>query len=368
MLPSFIKKALYQKKTSIGDNPCLPPDEEVGFLYSLLSSYYDELVSDSSVDIEKLKLAITKGYTKCKKLEDNSKEALTELADRVLSRIFDIPADTINIELELVNEADTSDERLVPEKTDDFEFDSIEDMSNLTEEIYKRRFLNALVNGASRFYAKNINIYLEDLFNINDTLPSIYKRLFTYDDILLYNDDKLSPNPKQSNGRVDVNITNNEAAVSIKAKGINLPTLIEYGVKGILELAIAHGLPDDIDKANYILKKTDFKLAEIWDLRLGMPLWECLVKRMQTCDIDIDNVGINFIFMSISELKPKDFNKFFQEVLKGTKKGKEYLVELSNTILEKKSKDDFQDFIDKTNQEMYPLNDSEYFSSEDLLN
>ena len=44
---------------------------------------------------------------------------------------------------------------------------NIEDMNNLTNEIYKRRLLNALIIGAAAYYAENISFYTNELNHIN---------------------------------------------------------------------------------------------------------------------------------------------------------------------------------------------------------
>lgn len=75
-------------------------------------------------------------------------------------------------------------------------------------------------------------------------------------------------------GKVDVNLSSSDNIVSIKSQGILMPILLEETIKGILELAISHGLPKNSAKAQYIISKSDFKLAEMWDMRIGLPLWE----------------------------------------------------------------------------------------------
>ena len=40
------------------------------------------------------------------------------------------------------------------------------------------------------------------------------------------------------------------------------------------ELFSCHGLPTDSKKANYIISHADFVVAEGWDLRFGVTLWE----------------------------------------------------------------------------------------------
>ena len=171
--------------------------------------------------------------------------------------------------MKLVDNIDVKDERLVPEKTVNYTFDDIDDMNQLTDEVYKRRILDSLVSGASIVYSEKMKYYLQGLFEINDELPSLYKKIFELNSILLYLEkDTLNSNDVTNGGRVDVNIMSPDDMVEIKAEGVLMPVLLEETIKGVLELAISHGLPKKSDKAQYVIIKSDFKLAEMWDARL----------------------------------------------------------------------------------------------------
>lgn len=374
MIPQYLKKAICSHKTSIGDNPCLPPDEEEVFLCKIVGEHYNDIMmGENEVDIKHLKYAIDKLNTQCQQLEEGNKEALEEMVDRCVHRVFDITEDSIDLSVKLSGNVDSTKERELPESTDDMEFDDIEDMRNLSDEVYKRRMLNCLVAGAAHHYATNFALYLEDLFNINDELPSLYKKLMLYNEVLLYNDPKLKINAQHDSGKVSVNITASRnpemenGLVCIDAEAINAPLLLEEAIKGILELAITHGLPDDYDKAVYVMKKSDFKLAEIWDLRIGIPLWKRIEKMFGKGGSDISSVGPNFVLYTISKMEPSKFNKVLSNILKGTKKGFSYIQQINDIITNNKKSDDFKDLIDKSHKGCYPLNDNEeYFTSDEL--
>ena len=100
--------------------------------------------------------------------------------------MFDIPSDSVVIEASIVDSVDTSGERMLPEKTEGFSFDDIDDMNRLSDEIYKRRMLNALVTGASLLSMDVIGRYVREIFEIDPELPSLYKRLIDYNNVLIY--------------------------------------------------------------------------------------------------------------------------------------------------------------------------------------
>lgn len=370
-LPKHIIKAILNNQTSLGEHPSLPPDEEEKFLMYLIDDYYKTLckqveVNDTQIITEDLQHLLTR----CQKLESNNKEALETLCVNVINQIFEIPEDTIDIKCSIVDKVDTSKQRLVPDKTPDFSFDDIDDMSFLTQEIYKRRMLNALVVGASMYYANNIGSYVQDLFKINPELPSLYKQILDLNSKLMYlKKDTLDTKQSMDGGKVDVLISNVDNQIVINAEGIIFPILLEETIKGILEVAIAHGLPHNRAKAEYVTKKADFKLADIWDMRIGLPLWlriESIFEELET--INEDNHISNFFLYELSLLPVNDFNSTLQNIFRKTKKGKEFVQQMLNEIEHQKELDDFDEFMNQHSNKSYSLNDDEeYFTSEELI-
>lgn len=371
-LPKHIINSLLSNKTSLGEHPSFPPDEEEKFLVYLLDDYYNEVSNNVDLNNEELiKKDLQKLLSQCKKIESSNINALENLCINVLNNIFDIPEETIDINCKLVQSVDTSKQRFLPEKTTNYSFDDIADMKYLTQEIYKRRMLNALVVGASMFYANHIDFYVQELFKIHPELPSLYKKILDLNSKLLYlQKDSLSTDKNTDGGKVDVTISSYDNKVIINAEGIIFPILMEESIKGILEVAIAHGLPQDRKKALYVTKKSDFKLAEVWDMRLGVPLWLNIVSLFDEIGVDILNKGmINFFLYEISQMECDVFNDFLQNVFKHTNKGKQDLENIALNIIHEKELDDFNDFMSQKNSSKYTINDEEeYFTSDELIN
>lgn len=368
-LPSYILNSLRNGKTSLGQHPSYPPDEEDSFIVGLISDYFEGLSSKfDTTDINDLKNQLSKLIAKAKKIENDNIDNLEKLCAETINKIFNIPEDTINIEMKLVDNVDTRNERLVPEKTVDFTFDDIDDMNRLTDEVYKRRMLNALINGASIVCSEEMKFYLQELFDINDELPSLYKKIFEINNLLLYLEkDSINKDNVTDGGKVDVNIMSPDDAVTIKSEGILMPTLLEETIKGLLELAISHGLPNSSEKAKYIISKSDFKLAEMWDARLGVPLWLLICNLLEKQNIDIDNVGSNYLLMELSKLPTDKFNSLLREVFKGTKKGRVSLARIVNEIENMKEEEDFMEHMNSMNSTYNEISDDEYYSPDELI-
>ena len=306
-LPRYILNSLENNKTSLGEHPSFPPEEEEKFIINTVANKFSSIVKDIEIpDIERLKTELGSLLTKCRKLESKNISALEQLCVDIVTELFSIPEDTIQINVKIVDSVNDDNQRLLPEKTTDFSFDSIDDMNYLSGEIYKRRMLNALVTGAAMYYANNISSYIRELFEIDSELPSLYKKIIRYNEILMFFEkDKLKEdNDTLEAGKVDVTMNMPQNMVKIESEGIIFPILLEETIKGILELAIAHGLPENREKAEYVMKKSDFKLAELWDMRLGSALWDIVASQIENLDV----VEPNFFLMTLAELPSKKFN------------------------------------------------------------
>lgn len=360
-LPKHIAKALYNNATSLGDNPALPPEEEEKFLIALLAKKYTDMTENLEiVDLDNFKSRLSKLLTKCMKIEKNHRNELEKLCLKVVFDTLDIPDDCIDFSAKLVDSVDTSDERMKPEATDDFSFEDISDMKKLTKEVYKRRVMNSLVMGAAMYYAFNPETYLSETFRISPELPLLYQKIIQYNAILLYMEkDSLSGSTGNvDGGKVNVYMNGPDVKVRIKSEGLIFPVLLMETFKGVFELSISHGLPEERKRAEYIMKKADFKLCENWDARIGLPLWE------RIADLCYDDFDPSFLLMNISKMDVDEFNDSMQEIFKKTKKGERIINDICDDIEYNKEKDDFDDYITDRNNSIRM--DDVYFTEAEL--
>lgn len=359
ILPKHILRDLTNGNTSLGDHPAFPPEDEEKFIIKLLSSEYLDITDGLPIDdVDAMKNELGHLLTECMKREEPIKEALEQLCVKVVTDMFNIPEDTIIIEANIVSHVDAAKQRMIPEKTDDFEFDSLADMRQLSDEVYKRRLVDALVSGAALYYSNDIKLYLAELFTIDPEIAALYSKIVKYNTALMYADEDNNDNSVEG-GSVAVYVGDTQSKVRIKAQGIIFPALLSELIKGIFELAVLQGLPQDKKKAKYIMKKADFKYAELWDMRLGLPLWKTIVGQLE------NDIEPNFLLMELSMLDCETFNETLGEIFCKTRIGKEKLNEIGRNILRKQEGDDFNQFIDMKNSE-FQIND-EYYEPEDLI-
>ena len=115
------------------------------------------------------------------------------------------------------------------------------------------------------------------------------------------------------------------------------------------------------------MSKSDFKLAEMWDMRIGLALWTLIEEEVSDCGFDMLEVGMNFFLMELSQLDCDDFNKTLQEIFARTRKGKEILGDILEKITYNKEMDDFDNYVQTKNDSEVQLNDDDYFTSEELI-
>lgn len=354
--PLKVKKNILAKRTSLGDNEIFPPDDETEFQYSLVKNEYISIKNEiqkkfsNEIDIndcDYISKQIGNLLTKCKKIEEQNKETLEKLCAEIVNKLFNIPEGVIELHCELVNNIDVSKERMIPDKTDDFEFNDVESAKKLNKEIYKRRAINSLMAGISNIYSSDIKQYVNEIYSIDSRLPLLYEEILLLNNFLLYNLVGENMSEKYNAGNVEVEIYTNNKQSKIKSYGVIFPVLLNETIKGILELISSNGLPDEKANAEYVLKKSDFKLAEEWDIVFGIPMWRKIEKNFNS---DI-NEFIGAIFYEISTMNIDEFNNFMRENLLSTKVSKKIDKDIIEKIINNKKYSDFQKFSSIKNSE-----------------
>lgn len=374
-LPKPLLNQLKKHRTSLGDNPAFPPEDETSFDYKLTLSHFKAISEhletfDNVEDItnkDSLKTLLSTLVAKAIELEKPIREELERICFNFIIDKFGLPEDTVDFSCELTDTIDVSNKRLTPEETDGtVEFDGIREIKMLSKEVYKRRFINCLVQGASLYYSMQVSEYVQDIYKLNPKLPELYDEIMTLNTYLSFitNDEMDLKNPSSA-GDVEVRLGNDVNKTSIESKGVVFPVLLSESIKGFMELFASHGLPDDMEQASYVIKKADFLLAEPWDIRLGVPLWEKFINKIPSEETKL----IPYIFSEYVSLPTEKFNETSQEIFENTKTGKEYINMLLKKIQYEIRKDDFDSFISKQSTDDVLISDGEdeYFTIEELI-
>ena len=366
LLPRFLYKAIVNKNTSLGDNPALPPYGDFGFEYDVIKKKYED-VSDrinkmiengelESNNIDYLISHLSKLMRRCISLETPLRPQLQKLCENIVNATFSIPDETVLLSCKLVDKIKPKNGiRILPESDDasgnTYDFEDVEEVEMTNKVILKRRFVNSLIQGFSYWLSTDIDDWYDDVKTLNEELWSLWHEIIYINDYLLFNkQEKIDEKNPMQQSYVEVHLGRKGKKTAINAQGIIFPYLLRDTFRGFFELFSSHGLPEDISKTMYIVRKADFLVAEPWDLRFGMGIVEILqnvLTKKYGTKVIFETNRIPFFFTEICSLETDEFNSVIKNFILGTNKGRI----IANTIDKNITHDfDYQEFKDKIQQ------------------
>ena len=369
LLPKFIFKAVKNHTTSLGDSEAFPNGDGFPFDYTILKTRYNEVCDNveslglERIDEEYLMSRLSSLIRECKEAEKPIRHELERICENAVNRLFAIPKEMINLKCKLVDKVTfKKGVRITPESDAEptYTFKDLDDIEHSNKVIEKRRFINALIQGAAYTYARHEDLYENDINSINPSLVPLYRKIIAINDYLLFvKKEEVSDEKPMQGSYAEVELGMQENKSSVEVQGIIFPLLLQETIKGLFDLFSAHGLPNDIQKAQYVIKKADYILAEPWDMRLGVGIWNKLFGK-----IDDTNI-IPYVFTMYIKIPTDKFNIFTKEILFGTEKGHEIL----HSIIDKSTYDSgyeaFTNRINAKNISKAVINDS-YFTASEL--
>lgn len=367
-LPKFLFDRIKEHNSSLGNNEAFPPEEDLPFDYKILKNRFNEVcenlhkININTDDFNEIRNYLGKLLQRCKEIEEPIRPNLIKLCESWVNNQLGTPMETIILNCELVNEIKPKHAfRLMPESSDmrDFDFEDLNDFDNVSKVILKRRLINSLIQGVSYNCNKYGNID-EELKQLNEELPNLYNEISIINDYLLFTQEENITDIKPSQGAcVEVMLGSNGEKTEINVQGLIFPYLLQETFRGFFELFASHGLPEDNEKANYILRQADFLLAEPWDIRMGVGLWDILSENIDDPKI------LPFFFTALCEMPVEEFNENLREVFAKTKRGKQFIQELIDESMFFVETNRFIDVEPQKNYNSAILND-EYISSDEL--
>jgi putative nucleotidyltransferase with HDIG domain len=359
-LPNIVRKGIYDKKTSLGDNPCFPPETDEKIEIKLLTKAYEQILSelnkiykDTTPTIEEAKNILSKLLNEVYDLEKGIKPHLEKVVLNIIQNIFEIDTKDVDLTVSLVDRITSDDIKLPlqPESTDDVEFDTIEDLSNTNDDVYKRRVVNCLMNGIASKYLTLTEFWINNIYKINPDLIPLYKKIYVLNNYINFNDDANIYNEnKMTQGSTSNVVVKSYDRSVIDVKAINFVALLYESVRAILDLISFNGLPQDRKKIKFVLKKADFLLANKWDERFGQAMWSIIESKLDKDNFD--NKLIPYLFYEIISKPVNDFNIMLQNIFANTKQGRIELQSLVDGIQYKLDKENFDQELDDKRQEI----------------
>jgi len=375
-----LEDKLSNRETPFKDNPSFPDQEPEG-----LPSNWEELLAS-----KRFKDVITKvkRYTgeqgnvtdqntlmqlggtmrqmlmRVLEFEGSNKEYLENLAVQLVKKEMSIPEGVLQFDAKLVGmggidmegfqqQGQDPDEEEVeqqfgvkPEEAEDDLEDFISAMEKFDQETAKRRFINALIQGASKKGHYMFELVADELTERDPNIVNQYGVLMSVNDLLYW----ILPDGVLERGMQGGSLAGKEEIdtetdpPTIKARAGFFPALVHELIKGTMEIMGTRGLPDDPRSAEMVMGVTDTLPSEIWDLRLGPVIWE---KFREAYPDRIQEEGMvhiqNYLFSRFSALSTEEFFKVSKEILKGSNLGKEILKKMVDQIIEDLKTEDYEE-------------------------
>jgi hypothetical protein len=370
-LPKLITQQILSSKTSLGDNPAFPPDTEVKWTYTLLYKEYENVLSEvktisPEVNINnpiEVKKYLSKLLKECYELEKPIKEQLEKAVLNCIKRIFNISKDDMNLTINMVDRITKSDVSapLTPEAVEDIEFDGIDEIQGINDEIYKRRIVDSLMQGLAARYLHLPEFYVNDIYKLNPDLLPKYRKILALNELMLFydNPNKIDEDEVYMGSTSNVILRGEDQSI-INVKGVNFLALLHEGIRAVLDLISVNGLPKDRKMMNYVLKKSTFRYSNVWDTLFGKPMWYMIESKLPTED---DGKLLPVLFYEIVRKDVNDFNLILQNVFANTKKGKMEVQLLYNIA---KYKVDKEKFNNRLQQKQKLIVDNPYMTPDEL--
>ena len=292
------------------------------------------------------------------RIEFQNKEYLERLAVDLVVKEMKIPEGAMQFDAKLVSGPMTSAEGMrsepKPPKKEEIKkaFEHKQEIEDFTDEFErfdleraKRRFINSLIQGASKKGHYMFELVRTELDRLDPNLVRLYgvnQSLMDHLYWVMPDMESMAGSGQGQIGQTKVDAKTNPPTV--KARAATFPLLIHELIKGIYEVFGTHGLPDDPKQAEMVMGMEDTLPAEIWDMRLGPIFWEKFVQAYPIELFEDDKVHIqHYLFMRFSKLDAKEFFKFAKAVLNGSPEGVRAVQRMVDEIVSDLKKQEFED-------------------------
>jgi hypothetical protein len=361
-----LEQELVEKKHSLGKHPIIPEGDENTFEQKLIGNRFTEVVNRykrafdvDAIDNSSLLRDMMPMVHETMALEGKHIKKLEELAEKMIREEYDMSEDVVEIKAKLTpNIVLEGTSKNPTPKSNDYQFESYSDMVRAKDEVYKRRFINAMIQGAAKKTNHMFHMVDDELTNLDPRLINRYSRVMAAADYMYY------VIPKMDNGvsggvvKVTFPTEKNPKAI-IEAEAMIFPVLIHELVKGVMELLSGHGLPKDKELGDYVVDKADFLAAEPWDMRLGPALWGKFTDAIDSDDFNLKH----HLYVELVSLPVDEFNEKMREIIAGTNYGKKIVKEIINKVKDELKEDDFNEAINSLNKN----EEKEFYSIDEIF-
>ncbi len=292
------------------------------------------------------------------RIEFQNREYLERLAVDLVKKEMGIPEGAMQFDAKLIQGPLSSQEGMRTQPTkpkeedvkkafkhqDDIE-EFVDEFEKFNLEKAKRRFINSLIQGASKKGHYMFELVRDELDRLDPQLVNLYgvnQSLMDHLYWVMPDMESMAASGEGQLGQTKVDAQTDPPTVI--ARAATFPLLIHELIKGIYEIFGTHGLPDDPRQAEMVMGSEDTLPAEIWDMRLGPIFWEKFTAAYPLDLFEDDKKQIqHYLFMRFSKLDAKEFMKVAKLILKGDPQGEKFIKRLVDEIVSDLKKQEYED-------------------------
>lgn len=348
-----LEEELRLQKHSLGKHPAIPEGDESSFEQKIMGERFEEVCKQykrafevDEIDNNKVMAEMMPLVYEVISLESSNKRKLEELAVKMIREEFDMSEDAVEIIAELTPKITLTGTKKNPKPmpVKDMEFESHDEIVNLNQEVYKRRLLNAMGQGAAKKCNHMFHMVDDELTDINPKLANKYSKMMSSADYIYFLIPAMEEGVTGGVVRVDFPTKENPKSV-IHAQAMVFPVLIHEIVKGVMEILSGHGLPKNKKHADFVINKADFLAAEPWDMRFGPAIWGKFTNSMDADDFNLKH----HVYVELAKLPPTEFHNTMKEIFADTMKGKKIVREITNAVKNDLKNEEFNKALDEMN-------------------
>lgn len=376
----YIENKIKNNTTDIANNPAFPSVDKDGnpinFIELLSYKRFLDVVKKAKhyTGIEdvsgqngfmRLQMKLQESIMQIFEIERQHRPYLEKLGIDLITEEMELPKNAFKIDAEIVDmgtiEKDgfqvESKEPSKEQVENEFQVQSEEfemtPMQVFELEKEKRRFINLLIQGSSKKGHYMFEMRRAELNRLHPELANLYGIVMSINDLTYWIMpehliEQMANNPQAVAGKEEIEEENDET--KIKTQAICFPVSVHENIKGVMEVFGTHGLPDSKEAQEMIFNSTDTLMNEVWDIRLGVVVWE---KFLRAYPMQVFEEGQryiqHFIFSRFCALNSDEFFDMSKQILLGTPTGDKFMQDMVTDIVRDIQKSDLNDALGNYN-------------------
>jgi hypothetical protein len=319
-----------------------------------------------------LQMMLMRLFNEVSRFESTRKEELENLAKELVSSELVDPkyAEFIKFDPKLVGMGDAGSENFQSEpeefSSEDIELafedpeEELEDFVDAFEHfdylVAKRRFMNAIIQGAAKKGHYMFELIRERLEEMEPGITDKYGALMAMNDYLYW---MLPPEAVEQMAAAGQNMGGSEEIEMekddegeetgnyvIRAKAVMFPILVHELIKGYYDILGAGSIPEDPILGQMVVAKADTLTGEIFDIIIGTYLWEKLLESYPE-KVLIENMKIvqSLIFREFSKLPKNRFTSLAQRINKGDESAYRDMEKIADEIIDRLNQQDLDELL-----------------------